>query len=181
MQKIVHFGEFLKICSLRSNSVTRQVSFNRTKIDGKCQNSKIQMRHFGWFSNNVRRNFCPKMRFWCMFAKFCFKWNKKVNFVSVFKNVVISIQANFSNFSTIALSSITSFKHSMFSSFKSLAYKLLIFMLILPSCFISIMFWIVNELRCCCNLIRLLSLFNAKIEFAWPWNNVFKKMLRNGA
>ena len=29
------------------NSVTRQVNFNRTKIDGKCQNSKIQMRHFG--------------------------------------------------------------------------------------------------------------------------------------
>ena len=27
-------------------SVTRQVSFNRTKIGGKCQNSKIQMRHF---------------------------------------------------------------------------------------------------------------------------------------
>ena len=36
--KMVHFGEFLKICSLRSNSVTRQVTFNRTKIGGKCQN-----------------------------------------------------------------------------------------------------------------------------------------------
>ena len=33
-----HFGEFLKTWSLRSNSVTRQVSFNRTKIGGKCQN-----------------------------------------------------------------------------------------------------------------------------------------------
>ena len=40
------FGEFLKTWSLRSNSVTRQVSFSRTKIGGKCQNSKIQMRHF---------------------------------------------------------------------------------------------------------------------------------------
>ena len=40
--KMVHFGEFLKTWSLRSNSVTRQVSFNRTKIGGKCQNSKIQ-------------------------------------------------------------------------------------------------------------------------------------------
>ena len=39
------FGEFLKNWSLRSNSVTRQVSFNRTIIGGKCQNSKIQMRH----------------------------------------------------------------------------------------------------------------------------------------
>ena len=50
---MVHFGEFLKTWSLRSNSVTRQVSFNRTKIGGKCQNSKIQIRHFGWFSNTV--------------------------------------------------------------------------------------------------------------------------------
>ena len=53
MTKIVHFGEFLKRWSLLSNSVTRQVSFSRTKICGKCQNWKIQMRHFGWFSNNV--------------------------------------------------------------------------------------------------------------------------------
>ena len=45
-KKMVHFGEFLKTWSLRSNSVTRQVSFNRTKIGGKCQNWKIKMRHF---------------------------------------------------------------------------------------------------------------------------------------
>ena len=32
--------------TLRSNSVTRQVSFNRTKISRKCQTSKVQMRHF---------------------------------------------------------------------------------------------------------------------------------------
>ena len=37
--KIVHFGEFLKTWSFRSNSVTRHVTFNRTKIGGKCQNS----------------------------------------------------------------------------------------------------------------------------------------------
>ena len=36
-----------------SNSVTRQVTFNRTKIGGKCQNWKIQIRHFGWFSTSV--------------------------------------------------------------------------------------------------------------------------------
>ena len=47
------FREFLKTWSLRSNSVTRQVSFNRTNIGGKCQNQEIQMRHFGWFSNTV--------------------------------------------------------------------------------------------------------------------------------
>ena len=40
---MVHFGEFLKTWSLRSNSVTRQVSFHRTKNGGKCQNQKIQM------------------------------------------------------------------------------------------------------------------------------------------
>ena len=42
--KILNFGEFLKTC------VTRQVNYNRTKIGGKCQISKIQMRQFGWFS-----------------------------------------------------------------------------------------------------------------------------------
>ena len=35
MLKIVNFGEFLKNRNLRSNSVTRQVNFNRTKIVGK--------------------------------------------------------------------------------------------------------------------------------------------------
>ena len=50
---MVHFGEFLKIWSLRSNRVTRQISFNRSKIGGKCQNSNIPMGHFGWFSNTV--------------------------------------------------------------------------------------------------------------------------------
>ena len=31
----------------------RQVSFNRIKNGGKCQNSKIQMQHFEYFSNIV--------------------------------------------------------------------------------------------------------------------------------
>ena len=39
MPKMLNFGEFLQTWSLRSNSVTRQVSFNTTKIAGKCQNS----------------------------------------------------------------------------------------------------------------------------------------------
>ena len=39
MPKLVQFGEFLKTSSLRSNSVTRHVSFNRTKIG---ENAKIQ-------------------------------------------------------------------------------------------------------------------------------------------
>ena len=44
------FGEFLETWSLRSNSVTRQVTFKkRPKIGGKCQHLKIQMRHFGDF------------------------------------------------------------------------------------------------------------------------------------
>jgi len=37
------------------DSVTRQVSFNRTKIGGKRQNSQFQMRHFQYFSNSVRK------------------------------------------------------------------------------------------------------------------------------
>ena len=45
--------EHLKACSLRSNSVARQVNFNKTKIGGKCQKSKIQMRQFLWFLNTV--------------------------------------------------------------------------------------------------------------------------------
>ena len=53
MPKIVNFGEFLKTWNMRSNSVTRQVNFNRTKISGKCKNWKTQMWHFDWFSNTV--------------------------------------------------------------------------------------------------------------------------------
>ena len=44
---------FLETGNLRSNSVTRQVTFNSTKIGGKCQISKTQMQHFEEFSNNV--------------------------------------------------------------------------------------------------------------------------------
>ena len=36
---MVDFGEFLKTWSLRSNSVTREVNFNRTKIGGTYRNS----------------------------------------------------------------------------------------------------------------------------------------------
>ena len=50
------FGEFLKIWSLWLNSVTRQLNFNETKISGKCQKWKTEMRHFGWFSNTVQLN-----------------------------------------------------------------------------------------------------------------------------
>ena len=35
---MVNFGDFLKTRSLQSNSVTRQVTFNQTKIGRKCQN-----------------------------------------------------------------------------------------------------------------------------------------------
>ena len=42
MPKMVHFDELLKTWNLRSNSVTRQVTYNRPKIGGKCQNSNIQ-------------------------------------------------------------------------------------------------------------------------------------------
>ena len=40
LTKKVNFGEFLKTWGLRSNSVIRQVTFNRTKIDEKYQQMK---------------------------------------------------------------------------------------------------------------------------------------------
>ena len=66
---MVHFGEFLKTWSLRSNSVTTQVSFSRTKIGGKCQNWTIQMRHFEWFSNTVSSLRPPSLTFRGSFGK----------------------------------------------------------------------------------------------------------------
>ena len=49
-EKNGQFGEFFKTWNLRSNSVTRQVSFIKTKW---VKNAKIQMWHFEWFSNTV--------------------------------------------------------------------------------------------------------------------------------
>ena len=40
MPKMVNFGEFFENLKIAVKSVTRQVTFNRTKIGGKCQNSK---------------------------------------------------------------------------------------------------------------------------------------------
>ena len=51
--KNCQFGEFFEKWSLLSNRVTRQISFDRSNIGGKCQNSKVEMRHFEGFSNNV--------------------------------------------------------------------------------------------------------------------------------
>ena len=62
--KMVHFGEFLKSFILRSNSVTRQVTFNLTKIGGKCKNSKIEMRYF--FGQNFIIN-AKISQFWRVF------------------------------------------------------------------------------------------------------------------
>ena len=39
---MVHFGKFLKTLSLRSNSVTRHVTFNRTKIGGNAKMPKFK-------------------------------------------------------------------------------------------------------------------------------------------
>ena len=41
--------ENLRKSRVWSNSDTRQVNFNRTKIGGNCQNWKFQLRHFKWF------------------------------------------------------------------------------------------------------------------------------------
>ena len=40
----------------RATFFIRQIALpDRSKISGKCQNWKVKMRHFGWFSNNVMR------------------------------------------------------------------------------------------------------------------------------
>ena len=65
------FSEFSKAYSWRSNSVTRRRSI-LIKIGGKCQNWNIQMRHFGWVSNNVYTFisflFCTDF---VLFSRFC--------------------------------------------------------------------------------------------------------------
>ena len=77
MPKMVQFGKFMKTWSLRSNSVTRQVTLNRTKIGWKCQNWNTQVRHFKvifrhensnetfslWLANIVK--FYYPIRFFC--------------------------------------------------------------------------------------------------------------------
>ena len=68
MPKMVHFGEVLRTWSLRSNSVTRQVSFNRTKIGGKYKNyknSNATLSHFQTMCNRVSSDpkFFRKVRF----------------------------------------------------------------------------------------------------------------------
>ena len=42
MPNLVNFGDFLKSWILRSKSVTRQVTLNRTNVGGKCQNSNAR-------------------------------------------------------------------------------------------------------------------------------------------
>ena len=56
------FGEFLKTQSLRSNSVTREVNLNRTKIDGKMLIWKNSNATF-WvsFKHCVRYKIIPKL------------------------------------------------------------------------------------------------------------------------
>ena len=54
----------VKHIGLQSNSVTRQVTFYITNIGRKCQNSKPQMRHFGYFQT-LFSNFIEFVRhFW---------------------------------------------------------------------------------------------------------------------
>ena len=49
MPKMANFDEFLKTWSLRSNSVTRQVNFNRTKNGGNAKTEKLKCDILGDF------------------------------------------------------------------------------------------------------------------------------------
>ena len=70
MPKMVQFGEFLKTWSLRSNSVTRQVTFDRTKL---VENTRMENNAIFWviFKHCVAANItlyqnstlCPKNSF----------------------------------------------------------------------------------------------------------------------
>ena len=71
-------GSFWRVFE-NSQTVLPNKSFNRTKICGKCQNSKIQTRHFESFSNNVELGLCLSIKnnvFWCIDA-----FHKKSNFL----------------------------------------------------------------------------------------------------
>ena len=70
---MVHFGEFLKTWSLRSNSVTRQINFNRTKIGGNAKIEKFKWDKFGWF---------------CI-------WSKELRVFAHFGQILISVSAQF--------------------------------------------------------------------------------------
>ena len=83
---MIHLGDFFETYSFGINSVTRQVNFDRTKIGGKCQIRKIQMRHFESFSNSARvlvKVSCWMEGFWREISKETFKaifkkWNYRV-------------------------------------------------------------------------------------------------------
>ena len=80
------FGDFLKDWSLWTNSVTRLMNFRRTKINGKWQISKNEMRHFWCFSN--RSYFKIYWKYWkrkklrekmCYFPLCCVRIGPKSN------------------------------------------------------------------------------------------------------
>ena len=62
MPKMVQFGGLLKTWSLRLNRVTRHVTFNRTKIGGKCPNSSATF----WvnFKHCEQQNYSSLKLFW---------------------------------------------------------------------------------------------------------------------
>ena len=66
MQKNDQFGEFLRTWSLRSNSVTRQVTFNRPKMVENAKINKLKCDIFSDFQNNVSDKISVKVSlFYC--------------------------------------------------------------------------------------------------------------------
>ena len=70
-QKLSQFGECKKTSSSRSNSVTRQVNYTRTKIGGKAKTERSQMRLFLWFSNTMNVYFLDALL--CKVLSFTFQ------------------------------------------------------------------------------------------------------------
>ena len=53
MPKLVYFGEFWQADDCCQTVIPDRSNFNKIKIDEKCQNWKILIRHFESFWNNV--------------------------------------------------------------------------------------------------------------------------------
>ena len=93
-------SEYLKLAVL--NSVNRKVNFNETTIGGKCQNWKIQMRHFEWFFKQCKflkiiRN--VSYQFWIFSCKWDFFWRFSTTVKKVFwESPNLFVKLNYSCF-----------------------------------------------------------------------------------
>ena len=80
IKKRVHFGEFLKTWSLRSNSVTRQVSYNRTQIGGNAKILKFKCDNLN-NSSSVGYHWWKEILFPCCSKQMNLHWHQNFRLV----------------------------------------------------------------------------------------------------